>query len=262
MKRRGVWAIASAGMIGLAAACGGSEKPRQEPPQQQPSKYRKYAADEEEPDDVTVTTSRGVLEPDQVHAGMAPHNEALSGCYVHRVAGRRWLGGELVLRWEVDAAGQIVQVHVAESDLGAWPVERCLLEVARQMKFPAPRGGPTDFTVPLAFSSARRAEVWSEEDSALAVADQLTQLGECSAAEPAPPSNVRITLYASSRGPLSVGFSTSAPSGLPEGWAECAEKLALAWRIPATRLPPQPNGAPRHLKAEPVKMTLRYASTL
>lgn len=238
------------------AGCGGSEKPKEPAPQ--PSKYRKYSADDERDDGVAVASSRGVLEPEQVHAGMSPHSDALSACYISRVAGRRWLGGNLVLRWAVNAEGQIVQVHVAESDLGAWPVERCLLEVARQMTFEAPRGGPTDFTVPLGFSSVKRAEAWSEEESAAAVGEQPLQLQECTAAEAIPPRNVLITLYASSKGPLSVGFATAEAAGLTEAWADCAEKLALAWRVAAP--PPAPGHPARQLGAAPVKLTVRYAA--
>ncbi len=254
----GAAAIAAGAVTAAAAlaACGGNEQPQPLAPQ--PSKYRKYSADDERDDGVAVASSRGVLEPEQVHAGMAPHSDALSACYIGRVAGRRWLGGNLVLRWAVNAEGQIVQVHVAESDLGAWPVERCLLEVARQMTFEAPRGGPTDFTVPLGFSSVKRAEAWSEEESAAAVGEQPVQLEECSAAEAIPPRNVLLTLYASSKGPLSVGFATAEAAGLTEAWADCAEKLALAWRIAAP--PPAPGHPARQLRAAPVKLTVRYAA--
>lgn len=254
----GAAAIAAGAVTAAAAlaACGGNEQPQPLAPQ--PSKYRKYSADDERDDGVAVASSRGVLEPEQVHAGMAPHSDALSACYIGRVAGRRWLGGNLVLRWAVNAEGQIVQVHVAESDLGAWPVERCLLEVARQMTFEAPRGGPTDFTVPLGFSSVKRAEAWSEEESAAAVGEQPLQLEECSAAEAIPPRNVLLTLYASSKGPLSVGFATAEAAGLTEAWADCAEKLALAWRVAAP--PPAPGHPARQLRAAPVKLTVRYAA--
>lgn len=235
-------------VIGLAA-CGGSSKPSPPPAQ---SKYRAYPADQDEHDDqLALTSSRGVLEPEQVHAGMSPHSDALSSCYISRVAGRRWLGGNLVLRWAVDAEGKIVEVHVAESDLGAWPVERCLLEVARKMTFEAPRGGPTDFTVPLGFSSVKKATALSEEESGQAVGEQLSQLDACTTAEVAAPHHLLITLYASNRGVLSVGFASAETSALTDAWADCAEKLALAWRFPIPAA---------HAKDGPLKLTLRYAA--
>lgn len=280
MTRRRAWGVTLSVAV---AACGGSSSSSPPPAQ---SKYRSYPADHDEHDDeLALTSSRGVLEPDQVHAGMAPHSDALSGCYMSRVAGRRWLGGDLVLRWAVDAEGKILDVRVAESDLGAWPVERCLLEVARKMTFEAPRGGPTDFTVPLGFSSVKRADVLSEEESAQAVGEQLSQLDTCTAVTTGTgitgtgttgttgttglaPRPLLITLYASNRGVLSVGFAAAEgaaedpaetaaataaeAAGLPDAWADCAEKVALAWRFPIP---------PAYAKAGPIKLRLRYAAS-
>jgi TonB family protein len=261
--------IALASILALAA-CGGSAAPSGPAPAQ--SKYRAYAADDEQDEHVAVVSSRGVLEPEQVEAGMSPHRDELSSCYLGHAAGRRWLGGALVLRWAIDAKGQTLAVHVAQSDLGAWPVERCLLEVARKMRFEAPRGGPTDFTVPLGFSSAKPAAALSEEESEQAVGKQLAQLATCTTGELAAPPHLMITLYAGNRGVLSVGFATTtttttatttattaeAPasaSGLSDAWADCAEKLALTWKVP---LPP---GDAKDARAAPRKLTLLYAAT-
>jgi hypothetical protein len=189
MSRRGggPTAAPSTALVALAAlataplamgGCGGGGAPPAEPRRV----TRVVPPDEDgEGQGLDVASSRGVLEPEQIRATVDPHGAALSACYLGHAKGRRWLGGALQLRWEVGADGGVVQAHVAESDLGAWPVERCLLEVARKLVFPAPRGGAaTDFVLPLEFSATGSAARWDELQSAAAVGALLPELDACS----------------------------------------------------------------------------------
>lgn len=274
-------ALVSLSLFSLAG-CGGSEKPADEP-----RRVTRVVTDDGsgDHDALDVASSRGVLEPEQIQATVEPHGAALSTCYIDHVKGRRWLGGALTIRWEVAADGKVSQAHVVESDLGAWPVEHCLLAVARQLTFPAPRGGAaTDFVLPLEFSATGSAARWDELQSAAAIGALLPELDVCTpgfvpaeaapaaagkpqqgkpkpAAAPVPPDDgalgpapaeltlstpdpggaqsprdVVLTLYANPRGQMqSVGFATSATEGLADRWAECAEKIALAWKVPGVR---------------------------
>ncbi|MEZ4363457.1 MAG: AgmX/PglI C-terminal domain-containing protein [Kofleriaceae bacterium] len=253
----------------LAAGCGSAAPPPA--PVEGPSRYRTFSADQDEDEDgVELRTSHGVLEPEQVRKAVEPHSHELSGCYIQRVGARRWLGGRVSMKWHLDADGAIREVYIAESDLGAWPVEECLLDIAHRMTFPAPRGGATDFAVPLEFSATGAAVPWDEPRAEAAVGEQLAQLAECSAppvevvpaAKPTPrgakagraakappaappplpavpledPRHVVITLYVGERGqPRSVGFATPDPRGFSAGWAECAQRIILAWQLPDPR---------------------------
>jgi hypothetical protein len=130
-------------------------------------------------------------------------------------------------------------VKLAESDLGAWPIERCLLEVARAATFGKPTGGDADFSIPLDFSSRGRFNLWDELESLKAVGGgQVAALDACAKAKGVqgpPPEDVTITVYVGPQGKAqSVGFA-SARSVLEDAWAECAEKAALAWRLPDPR---------------------------
>jgi TonB family protein len=289
-------ALAAVGMTLGATSCGGGGASRRgEPDGQHHLTSSTSAHDGDERDDgVVLASSRGVLEPEQVRAAVEPHSNEVSGCYLSRVGARRWLGGRVTLRWKIAPRGGITDVQIIESDLGAWPVERCLLEVARRMQFPEPRGGPAEFTVPFEFSATGNAQPWDEARSAAAVGDeQLAQLAQCdhpgdaSLTRPGPrsarstsrpvvkappkaagaplgtpatppgqapaalpgraPQTVTITLYVGARGTShSVGFAAGEPDGIPAPWAECAEKIAMTWRLP------DPRGTV-------AKLTLRYA---
>jgi TonB family protein len=187
-----------------------------------------------EPDDgVTILHAHGRMDPAAVEAGIEPHGTELGACYTSRVGRRRWLGGHVVIHWDIKQDGTVTNVRLSESDLGAWPVEKCLLDVARSATFAKPIGGDAEFTLPLDFSARGGAEVWDEDQGLRAVGGQLAKLDAC--AKHGQPDDVTITLYVGPHGKAkSVGFSSSS-SDIADDWAECAEKAALGWRLPDPR---------------------------
>jgi hypothetical protein len=239
------------------AACGGSPPPSLPWTDPAAPPPRREVVEEAEPDDgLQVRSTKGHMDPDAVNAGLAPRRAELTGCYTRNVGKRRWLGGKLLLHWEVAADGEITQVLLAESDLGAWPIEKCMLEVARAAVFGKPTGGAAELTLPLELGAPVPAAVWGVEQSARAVGGQLLQLETCAAggdASAAPgrkrgaaaakgaaagrgqramPDEVAITLYVGPQGrPQSVGFA-SATAAIDDAWADCAERVALSWQLP------------------------------
>ncbi|HWU90879.1 MAG TPA: AgmX/PglI C-terminal domain-containing protein, partial [Kofleriaceae bacterium] len=192
-----------------------------------------------EPDDgVEFTSSRGRMDPAAIEAGLAPHKEDLGACYTTRVGKRTWLRGHVSIHWDIHKDGTVAAVKLAESDLGAWPIEKCLLETARAATFGKPIGGDADFSLPLDFASKGRLELWDEDRALRAVGGQLVTLDACDRAKGAkgpPPEDVTITVYVGPHGKAqSAGFA-SPRSVLDDAWAECAEKAALAWRLPDPR---------------------------
>jgi TonB family protein len=255
-------------------ACGGSKAP---PPDKPIAPVEKKVTrvpietpeeEEKQEDGVTFVKSKGAMDKAAIEAGLAPHTEALSGCYTKKVGKRRWLGGHVVLHWDIKADGTVTSVKLTESNLGSWPVEQCLLDIAWQATFEKPSGGDADFTVPLDFSARGGTAIWDEDQALRAVGGQLASLDECDDFEPGPkikpkkaalkknpkpqpkpkpaedekparpekpPSNVTITLYVGPQGKAqSIGFS-SATTEVGARWAACAEKTAFAWRLPDPR---------------------------
>jgi TonB family protein len=218
---------ALAAVLLSSLACGGSEKPTPTAPEPSTS-----SDDDEEPDDgLELTSTRGRMDPADVEAGLAPHAAALEDCYKSRVGKQRWMGGKVELKWEIAADGALRSAQIASSDLGAWPVEKCLLEVARAIQFKPPRGGDADFTVPLEFSARGQSQWWDEDRSAQVLAPRAVDLAECVATGEAPPEGVVITVYVGTRGKVqSVGFA-SAGAPLADGWADCAAEMIRTWQL-------------------------------
>lgn len=220
-------------VLGLAA-CGGSGKPSTATPTAPTDAA--IADDEPEPDaaeddGVELVSDRGRIDPDVATAKVATHAAALDACYSDQLGRRRWLGGQVELTWQVAADGALTSVHVARSDLGAWPIEKCLLEVAAGVAFGKPEGrGKAEVTFPLAFSGGSAAVAWDETQAARAVGGKPSELAACAKAGGGDPANVTITIYVGTRGKVqSVGFA--APTPLTAAWADCAEAKVNAWTL-------------------------------
>jgi hypothetical protein len=223
-------------VVALAlAACGGSppKPPPPAPPPPKPAPRVSIEEPEPEPDDgVSVKLAHGHMEPEVVQAGIAPHADEFTDCFASRVGRRRWLGGHVTLRWDIRADGEITKVVLADSDLGAWPVEKCLLEVARSATFGKPVGGNADFVVPFDFKALGSSLPWDEDRGVKAVGKQLATLAKCTKKRPS--DEVVITLYVGPQGKTqSVGFSAKAV--IEDAWGDCAEKAALGWKLPDPR---------------------------
>lgn len=217
----------------LLAACGGAPKPAPVVAEAPPDDNGNRDEDEEpsEDDDLEVVSTRGKLDPEAVTRAIEPHAGEVEACYADKVGRRRWLGGGIELRWDVDADGTVTSVRLVTSDLGAWEVEKCILDIARQLSFGKPRGGKTHVTAPVAFSLGSGAVVWTEDQTVRAVGGKLKDLGACAkSAAGVDPTNVTVTMYVGTRGKVqSVGFAS--PTGFDDAWADCAAGRAMAWAL-------------------------------
>lgn len=243
----------------LVAACGGKAPPppppKVEAPPPRPTRVIVETDKDDEPQDdgVTFVHRRGQMGQDAIQAGLAPHTQELTDCYMSKVGKRRWLGGHVVLHWNIKSDGTVTSVKLSESDLGNWDIEKCLLDAARTATFGKPDGGDATFTVPLDFSARGHAQIWDEDKSLRAIGGQLAKLDTCPDPKTAPkapkaaakapkaakrsekPVNVTVTLYVGPHGKTeSVGFS-SPNTEITEDWMACAAKAATTWRLPDPR---------------------------
>src|SRR3569623_619927 len=239
----------------LFAACGGKPPPPPPPPvaHEAPRAQRVIVEtdkDDEPQDGVKFTHTRGKMDQDAIKACLEPHAQELSDCYMTKVGRRRWLGGHVVLQWDIKCDCKGTSVKLSESDLGNWDIEQCLLEAARSATFDQPQGGDADFTVPLDFSAKGNAQIWDEDKSLRAIGGQLAKLDTCPDPKlklPKPkdgdkpphtaprPTNVPVTLYVGPPGKAqTVGFS-SPTAEIGDDWAACALKAAATWRLPDPR---------------------------
>jgi len=221
----------------LLLACGGSSPPPAAPAKIEPvankPAERVPVEDTSEPEEgVTIVNAHGHMEKEAIQAGLQPHQQELMDCYLKKVGRRRWLGGHVKIHWDIKKDGTVSKVVLSgESDLGAWPIEKCIIEVAKAASFDKPVGGDAEFDIPLDFTAKGPVLSWDEDAAIKAVGGQLVKLEPCSKHEHVP-EEVTITMYVGPHGKAqSVGFASD-KSEIHEKWAECAEKAAMAWRLP------------------------------
>lgn len=234
--------------LGLAtAACGGSGSPppKEPAPVISPTPVTRVPVEDDEPEEgVTILNARGHMDPAVVEAGIAPHKQALADCYTTNLRKRRWLGGQVVLWWDIDKEGTVTAVHLHETEpgtsLGNWEIEKCILDIARQATFGKPIGGDADFQIPLEFTAKGKLVAWDDDQALRAVGGQTAKLDECAHPKKpvkakdrpqAPKGPITITVYVGPGGKAqSVGFAGKPV--IDDAWAACAEKAALGWRLP------------------------------
>ena len=231
-------------------ACGGGQQPADRPPVISAVPTTRVVvedAHEEGPEDgVEFASTRGHMEIAVIEAGIAPHKQALSDCYTTNLKKRRWLGGTVIIHWDIAKDGTVTAVRLGETEpgtnLGNWQIEKCILDVARAATFGKPVGGDADFQIPLEFTAKGKLVSWDADQTLRAVGGQTAKLDAC--AKPkgrgvkeridAPKGEVWITVYVGPNGKAqSVGFAGKAT--IADAWADCAEKAALAWRLPDPR---------------------------
>ena len=239
-------------LVSWLAACGGSasEAPSAAEPDdnrlelgERPSDRRGgiHPGDDDEDADPSMAVEglRGRMDTYDIQRGIEPHAGDIDACFQKNTRRKRYLGGKIVLEFFVSAQGELERVQIKESDLGAWKIERCLLEVARSMQFARPKGGKADFTVPLEWSATRPTTWWTEEQSELALEERPAELAACAETAGGDARNVWVTAYVGARGEVqSVGFASPTEQPPPEifdAWAECAAGVVMAWTLPDPR---------------------------
>jgi hypothetical protein len=210
----------------------GKERPLD--PAWRPGSMPIKVGDETGPEEMALEGGRGTLEQREVDAAMAGHQKELVACADEAGPARRYLGGQVVLRFFVASTGEVSNVLVVSSTVGNFAVERCLVAQGRRLKMAPPRGHKSsDFQYTLELRPAGDTAVvdWAPEKVAREVAQLSPRLGSCGELGPAP---VKAVLYIEPGGAVgSVGLASERPLD-PEA-ASCAVDQIRRWRLCGAR---------------------------
>ena len=218
-------------------ACGGAGKQTAEAPADtSPRESRRITAhedlDEEDDSDdgIAIEGGRSVLQEGDINKVISKHARELEGCYADNVGRTPYVGGRVELKFRVAKDGVVKTVQVSSGDLGHWPVEKCILGVARGMLFPKPKGkGDAEFSFPIDFPG--RGTVTPLEPD-LADAQLTPRFKDLAACDGGPSGQVQVTAYVAVKGVVtSVGFAVPGEEPVPEDWADCALAKALTWKL-------------------------------
>ena len=139
-------------LLALASSCASKPQTRDlsnRRAQQGASARAAVAGDDKAMD---LQMSIGVLDQRAVERAMAPHVPAMVECVDRVEQARRYLSGQVVLRFVVEVSGSVSDIHVFKNELGNHRVERCLTSAGRRIVFPPPEGNrKTDFEYSIRF---------------------------------------------------------------------------------------------------------------
>jgi hypothetical protein len=216
----------------LAAACGPPPPPKAPVPQERiidppPSKV---TDGDTAPDDGMKVGGDGVLgslDEETVGRVLQPKLEDFGGCF-NKHKRLQYVGGTITLRYRVARDGSVRRLGYL-SDLGSWEVERCVLDIAKAIDFPRPKGGEAEFEYPAAFRPRQRHQVWRPDRISADIHRHERELRACAGA----PASYALTFYIGAGGKsTSVGFSSPDPWGNGmDAFAECVVEKARGWRF-------------------------------
>jgi TonB family protein len=96
--------------------------------------------------------AHGSLDPDKVREVVSAQRDALRNCYERGIAENPTLSGTCTLRIVVDRDGTVGLASMQGSSLHSLSMQRCVLQLARGWRFPAPADGrAAAIEYPLAF---------------------------------------------------------------------------------------------------------------
>jgi hypothetical protein len=183
-----------------------------------------------------------VISQEAAQAAVMERWKELTRCYGEAGPAMGFAGGSVTLRFVVEGDGAITDVRVIESLLGSYPVERCLVNEGKTVRFPRPQGNATaqvDYTLEFRSTGAMGVmELVAEEltsdlpdlHARLAIACQRLGADE-----------LRATLYIDATGAVrSVGLAS--PAALDEEAGACVAGAISRWKV---RLPQVQGGVGR-----------------
>jgi hypothetical protein len=184
-------------------------------------------------EDVQVQGLMGHLDRADVQPVIERSWDRVQACYSGGIGKLRYVGGQVELKFRIARDGSVKHVHVARGALGSWPVEKCVLELARAMSFPHPKGGEAEFSFPIDFPSRGHAIAMDDRVAGSELPPKLAKLGKCAQdAEDPLPGRIDVTIYVGPGGKVtSAGFATEAAEDIPETWADCAHAEATTWKL-------------------------------
>jgi hypothetical protein len=174
--------------------------------------------------------SMGVLDERAVDRALKPHIRAMSACFARAGEARKYLSGQVVMRFMVTGSGQVSDVQVVKNGLGNYPVESCLVLQGKQILFPAPEGRRgTDFEYSMSFESTGERTVipWSGEEMARQLSSVSSDIAGCGSLGA---TDVDVIAYVEPGGTVgSVGFASE--GSLDPAAAGCAVALMRKVRV-------------------------------
>jgi hypothetical protein len=182
------------------------------------------------PDTMSVSGLRGTLSQHEIAGALDPKLPKFLRCVQQRLGAIEALAGSISFSFEVATNGSVVSVSPTSSTLGDRATERCMLAVAEATRFPAPHGGPADFTWPLEVpidADVRPPVELDPSGARAALGPKLAELpAQCGGGQ------VIVTAYVDPDGSV-LAAGVAAPDVASAAQLDCVSEALHALRMPS-----------------------------
>ena len=128
-------AFSACALIWLVA-CGATQKPAPTP-----APETRSAEWSEPPDQMQVTGIMGTIPERKIRATLEPVLPSFARCFAREAGEVEFIGGHMEFYFRVGLDGKVEWVYPRASDVGHRATEQCLLDIAKGVRFPGPKGG-------------------------------------------------------------------------------------------------------------------------
>lgn len=220
-----VWAL-SCWMVG--AACGGEPEPA---PVEPAATSGSEAVTAPPRQGMQIEGILGTIPQRKIEATMQAKLPALQRCFFEGTGEVEFLAGYIKFYFRVGLNGRVEYVHPRGSSIGHRATELCLLEVAKQTRFPEPKGGgPAEFVWGFELEGAggvRAPVAWDEAKMEKPLAAQRASVDGCEVAD----AHYVVTLYVSPGGKL-LSAGAAADSQPAADKIDCVLGAIREWKLP------------------------------
>jgi hypothetical protein len=181
---------------------------------------------------VNIRGLTGTLNTDDVHQTMEARKAALDACIGESRRSLRWISGSIRFAFQVDAQGQVSEVHPTESDIGHGKLERCIGEAVAATVFPAPAGHATArfaWGMTVEPASGRQPEPLDVERLKTLLRKRVPALRKT--CEVRRRERFKVTAYVAPGGRVVSAGAVPMPPGAAEK-LECVLAEVTAWKMP------------------------------
>jgi hypothetical protein len=214
-------------VLGLASAACGAKAPAAEAPEESRSSGSEV---ESSSDALSITGLRGTLSQHEIQGALEPRMMKFSRCVQKRSGDVEWVSGAMAFEFKVALDGSVASVYPKQSSMGDRETERCMLDVAKSTRFPAPHGGEAEFSwsleVPLD-SEIRTPVPWSAVEAGTVLSERAPELSSQCGAGP-----FDLTAYVDVDGKV-VAVGGAVQSEASAAQLDCVTQLVQTWVFPS-----------------------------
>lgn len=223
--------LAWVGLFG-GSGCGGAAT-EHEPTTTAPSRPRQRTAEEEAEADeragIQIEGLLGTIPAEQVNMTLQPRTEGFARCFAQG-GDVEFLAGGIRLAFRIRTDGSVAWVYPSQTSIGHRAVERCIVERARGVRFPRPRGGEAEFTWGFSYdapSDVRPPLNWD----ATRIASTIASNGAALVSQCGGRRGFVVTAYVGSGGTvLAVGAAARDNESAEQ--LDCIAQGVSSWRMP------------------------------